>query len=735
LFLEDDGLIHFHLMSHDATHSRIVRRFKTRTHTSHTTSFVVFIRKLRHLLFFPAALVSSVWAEDAIRSASELRALTPEMAARNLPAEMEVVVTFVDRVRGMLFVHDGIHGFYVIAYQALPTAPWLDVGRRMRLRGNTGLGEFLPVVAAEGLQDLGPGTLPQPRVDASTEAIMAPKNCSQWAEVEGVVKRVAIEDNGLVMSLQVGEQRLPVELPKQAASAIVDEAPRHLLERRVRVRGVAATQFNHQRQMSGRMLYLPSLDFLTELENDWANGQTPLRRVDELLLGSSPLNERVRLRGVVLHAVPEQMLFLRGEGGSMRIDSALTPAYKPGTLLEVEGEVHFHPFRPRLTAVALRELGQGPAPEPVPMDPQGERRSEQQFELVTVETTYVDMMQSSIDVRLLCRSGDLRFEAKLPVHLRDELKLEPWMRLRLTGVCELELDNPYGIARFTKVFTISLRSAKDVVVLEKPPYWTSPRLLVLLAVTGGTGLLFAVWSWMLRKKVREQSEVIERQTIMRATLDERHRIARELHDTLEQELSGVAILLDTSSEQIETGAGEPKRALDLARQLLKHSREESRSTIRDLRSVAIEQLGLVGVMEQILRPLAERAGMVFRLEVEGVAVPLKGSWEAALLRVSHEAVANAAKHSHGRNVKVKLCFMADVASLEVCDDGVGFRPEIAPDHSNGHFGLTGMRERARRIGAELIIHSREGGGTCVQLIAIPSLEPGRNERHSPATLA
>jgi hypothetical protein len=109
----------------------------------------------------------------------------------------------------------------------------------------------------------------------------------------------------------------------------------------------------------------------------------------------------------------------------MKIESALAPDFKPGTLIEAEGVVTFVPFRPGLNAVKLTELGQYKAPEPLQLDYMADRRSAEQFELVTLETTLVNVKQTAIDTRLLCRSGDVRFEAKVPASLYRELKLEP----------------------------------------------------------------------------------------------------------------------------------------------------------------------------------------------------------------------------------------------------------------------------------------------------------------------
>ncbi|TLD69045.1 sensor histidine kinase [Phragmitibacter flavus] len=670
-----------------------------------------------HLVLFLVLLaaIQPAGAAEVVRSAAVLRAMAPDEAKKGLPVEMEAVVTFVDRSWGNLFVHDGTAGVYVMAGEQVKQASWIAVGQKVGVRGVTGDG-FLPVIVAAELVELGEGVLPAPMVPKSLEAIQTPALDSQWVEVEGVVKRLADEYAGLTLYLQSGPLELPAVLPRTETLAAVGTLPLHLLERRVRVRAVAATQFNEQGQMSGRHLYLPGMSFLTLLDPAQESPPAPLRRVDELLRVGSPLDERVRLRGVVTHAVPEQMLFLRGDGGSMRIDSALTPDLKPGTMIEAEGYATFMPLRPGLNAAELQILEEGPPPVPLRLALTSERRSAEQYELVTLDADLVEALPTPRETILLCRAGAVVFEASLPPGETAPLALEPGMRLGLTGICELEMNNPFGIAQWTKEFTLKLRSARDVVILQRPPYWNAARLLMLLSAVGGAALLVAAWAWMLRRQVARQAAVIERQTTTKATLEERQRIARDLHDTLEQELSGLAILLDTTSQQFETGEGTPDKTLGLARQLLRRSREESRSTIRDLRSMAIEQLGLLGAMETMLRPLAESAGLTFVFSAEGKERRLRGDVESAFLRVAHEAVANAAKHSRGSRVEVRTSFSADAVKLDVSDDGTGFCPETAADDATGHFGLSGMRERAVRIGADLRLDAQNGSGTWVSLV-------------------
>jgi signal transduction histidine kinase len=226
--------------------------------------------------------------------------------------------------------------------------------------------------------------------------------------------------------------------------------------------------------------------------------------------------------------------------------------------------------------------------------------------------------------------------------------------------------------------------------------------------------LIAAWALALQFIVARQSRMIQQQAQQHATLEERQRIARDLHDTLEQELVGVNMLLDSTFKKLNGGNHDATETLDLARRLLRRAREDSRSTIRELRSVALEQRGLPAAMEELLKPLATAAGADFRVVVNGTPFRLAGTMETNFLRVAQEAVANAGKHSQGKNINLRLDYEPDRICLEICDDGRGFDLEAASAEA-GHFGLSGMRERAEKLGGQLRIESRPGHGTRVYL--------------------
>lgn len=213
-----------------------------------------------------------------------------------------------------------------------------------------------------------------------------------------------------------------------------------------------------------------------------------------------------------------------------------------------------------------------------------------------------------------------------------------------------------------------------------------------------------------------------------AVKDERQRIARELHDTIEQELAGLSIQLRNARQRLAGTPEQARTAIELAEQMLRHCREEARTSIRDLRSVAREQRGLRGALEEVLAPLAAECGANYSIEVEGQPGSLAGPVELHLLRLAQEAVANAARHASANEIRVRLAFTTDAVTLEIRDDGCGFDPTApAP---RGHFGMLGLRERADKLHAELTITSAPGSGTTIRVV-VPAGLSTRPNAHIP----
>jgi len=264
-------------------------------------------------------------------------------------------------------------------------------------------------------------------------------------------------------------------------------------------------------------------------------------------------------------------------------------------------------------------------------------------------------------------------------------------------------------------FEILLDSVADIQVLAVPSWWTTRRVMGLLEAMAVVLLAGSLWVLTLKRRVRTQTHTIRHQIQRHATLEERARIAREFHDTLEQALAGIGLQLNGLADVLRHAPGEALRILGVARSMVRHSQEEAKRSVRNLRTFALEQSNLSTALSQLA--VQTRNGWTGNIEVgvSGPALRLPARVETHLLRISQESINNAIKHGAPKNVRVNLTFGSDMLQLSVEDDGCGFDAEHANGSPAGHFGLLGMRERAEKIGGALKICSGSGTGTKVEL--------------------
>lgn len=196
-----------------------------------------------------------------------------------------------------------------------------------------------------------------------------------------------------------------------------------------------------------------------------------------------------------------------------------------------------------------------------------------------------------------------------------------------------------------------------------------------------------------------------------AVLAERTRIAREIHDNLAQEMSGISVQLEVVARTMPPGADTAVTHLDRARQQVRHGIAEARRYVWDLRARALESDDLPKALAQTARRLTHETAVQAQVEVNGAFRPLPRLVEDNLLRIGQEAVNNAVIHAQAQRIFVNLVFDARRVQLSIRDDGRGFDGQSSKNGEHGHFGLIGMRERAEQIGGTLTIHSTEGSGT------------------------
>lgn len=200
-----------------------------------------------------------------------------------------------------------------------------------------------------------------------------------------------------------------------------------------------------------------------------------------------------------------------------------------------------------------------------------------------------------------------------------------------------------------------------------------------------------------------------------AVVEERNRLAREIHDTIAQGLAGIVVQLEAAAGLLRR---DPERALaelERARQTARESLQEARRSVWDLRPALLENLSLADALRRELFRFNQMTGVAVDFSVAGRARRLPARVEAGLLRVAQEALSNVHRHAAARRVTVTLTFGRGQVRLAVADDGQGFDPAGVGARADGHgFGLVGMRERVHLLGGELAVESAPGAGTKIE---------------------
>jgi signal transduction histidine kinase len=655
---------------------------------------------------FVALLLSACgWAQTPVKplatltSADLIRRLTPEQAELGYPVRLRGVITMAAPAPDF-FIQDAKAGIFVEGNVSFPF-PHIQ-GEEVEIQGVTGPGRFAPVVREQSLRVLGVGTLPKAQLFTFSELANGQRD-SQWTQVRGIVRSVAIDRKSwreLALAMRVagagGDFNVRVLIAsEQDFSSWVD--------REVLIEGVCGSLYNNNRQLTGILFYVPRLS-LVKVE-----APAPEVSVSNLLRFSSGegARHRVRVRGVVGYQQPGNAIFVQSQGQGLRVLTQQDTHVEIGDLVDVVGFPIMGESAPMLENAVFHRIGQEQAPEPVQMNLIAPW---EQFDgaLVTVEAKVVNRQAQPDGLRLVLQHGEFFFDASLPPGLAgSRLQSIPLnSEVALTGIC---LVRGGGLWRIPQSFRLLLRLPQDVVVLKAPSWWTLRHTLWLLGITACILLAVAAWVVVLGRRLREQMLVIRQKLRSGAVLEERNRIARELHDTLEQDLAGITMQLDLAVDCFQQAPSVAQQAIEAARNMSRHSMVEARRSVWDLRCQLLEDGDLVSALAQIVGPLVPHEQIKVNTQIHGDPVRLSRPVEMNLLRIGQEAVANAVKHGHAQHVTIELRYALTSVCLAVTDDGQGFT--TGQSSPIGHFGLLDMRERSQSMGTQLTVESWPGRGS------------------------
>lgn len=268
----------------------------------------------------------------------------------------------------------------------------------------------------------------------------------------------------------------------------------------------------------------------------------------------------------------------------------------------------------------------------------------------------------------------------------------------ISGVCLMEADDWHPDQPFPRVkgFTIILRTPHDVIIDARPPWWTTQRLLAVIAV-----LLFGLLGVGLWTHVQRRIDELR--------IGERTRLAVELHDTLSQNLAGVACQVASTRNAIGENDELARNRLQTAERMLKSCRTELRQCLFDLRNDALEEPDFAVALRKTLEQVETDA--TIRVECDIRRSRLHDATAHALLCIARELVANAVRHGNAQNVVISGRTNGGAVTMTVTDDGCGFDPECCAGLTEGHFGLSGIDDRVKHLNGDFTIHSTRNGGT------------------------
>jgi signal transduction histidine kinase/CheY-like chemotaxis protein len=660
--------------------------------------------------------------------------LSATEADRHYPVSLYGVVTWSHPDAPFFFMQDSSGG---IAVQT-GTAParTYEPGRSVVVQGTSVLGSFAPAVAATKVQKT--GDMPLPRTETiSLEHALTGRAEAQLVELRGLVRKIHRDTpwNRLELTTAAGDffAYLPAaDEPPPVTGAVV------------RVRGVCTADTDSQRRIQGIRLWVHSPnDIQIEEEAPRDLFALPAQSLAELgRFGAPPSSEhRVRLSGVVLEQVPGHWIQIQDGDATLRVLARATEHFDPGQRIEAVGYLNRKGGRLVLREAVCRSLGADTPPRPVRFSGASTEAPALDGRLVVAEGRLLNTTRIGLESRLnVLGSGGL-FSVLANTPFAEGIPLDS--RIRITGLLELIYDEQAQPAGFR----LRPRGPSDLMLLQRPSWFTPVRALAIAAALGlGIGLAL-IWVAALRRRVRRQTDQIReqmrRETHLEAELQRATRleslgllaggIAHDFNNLLTVivgniSMANLAPSMDAeTSEHLHAASRATMRARDLTQQLLTFAKGGS-----PVRSA----LSLAEVVKEV-------AGFVLRGSAVGCEFDFTPDlWPAhvdkgQISQVVQNLVINAVQSMpDGGRIRIlitneqiaagenRLLAPGRYLHMAITDTGTGIAPEVLPRIFDPYFttkkagngiGLATVYSIVRKHGGHITVESTNGVGTTFHL--------------------
>lgn len=679
----------------------------------------LFALNTRRIIYFCACFFSLFSIEKllaqstpVLTNAAQLRALSADDAEKKLAVKLRAVITTFDPNHNV-FIQDETGGTFINTVR--PNSS-LAPGDLIEVTGVTYPGYFVSGINPEKITRLLHGPLPAP-VPVTFDDLLSTRWHYQRVEVSGIVRSVAPvpAQQRFILKLAMGARKLEVQI---VAPGITNLPP--LVNAQVRIDGLAAGYLNYKRQLIAPQLIVSQpADLHVESVPPTDPFDAPLTAFGKLLNfdPNGISHHRVRIRGIVAHQQPGEAIFLRDDGRGLLVQTTQRGDVRPGDEIEVVGFPMMGHFSAFLEDAEFRVIGKSSPPRPIETTVADALQGTNDANLITLSAQLLQVLDAPVSTVLVLREGDAVFRARLP---RASLSFRNGSRVRLSGVCLVEESSfaSPGFLASPRTIELLLRSPADIEVISSPSWWTTQRLVIAVSVLLGFGLTALFWIVLLGRRVARQAKVIREKVQREATLEERHRMAREMHDTLAQSFSGLGFQLDAINVGLPSNADSARQGLETARKIVRHGQEDFRRSLMNLRAEELERGSLGEALPEFARNIVTGTGIELHCNISRPPRDLPEPVENNLLRIGQECLTNAVRHARPKKISVTLSRQKGSVQLRIEDDGAGFDPEQLKHAANGHFGWRGIRERAEQIHGKVELKSQPGRGTVVT-VTIP----------------
>jgi len=691
--------------------------------------------KLLLIIALGAISVVAAAADNVIlTNITDVHKLPASEVAQHRPVKVVGVVTWSYPARlpgGFMIDQDGA-GIFVTGEQDLPDgrkAPGtefiskLTPGDEVEIEAVTQPGNFAPLLRAANVRVTGRAPVPPGR-DVGLGHLLTGTYDAQRVALKGVITGCRPSDfdpETWVMVLAGASGKARAVIP-----AIPGMRPEDIEDAGVLIRGVVFTRLNSRQEFVGLSVETNRVE---DIQIYRPGGRDPFSvqmlevgRMRAYVQGGYSQHRR-RIMGVVTLSKPG-LLYLQGPTGGSRVSTRSSGiSHAVGELVEAAGFVEAYQGTSELASSLTRKTGDGKSLQPIPLSiAEDQDPGELDGMLVQMRGMVLESHRSPQGIETLLSEGGKSFRALLTSPPAATNELVPGSEVLLTGVAEVAYElGPYFPDRNeVSGVRLLLRSPADVVIQRVPPWWDARRLLIALGLSVAAAFLLGSAALLLMQRVRAQSHQLAAEALAHrqitaaheAMMEERARLAGEMHDGLQPMLSGLSFYLEAADSKLKNGLKiDADDALERSRTLLSQIREEFRQCIWCLYELGRQTGDLDNELRRLARIQRQWSNAEVNTEITGEPFPLPASISRGLLLACQEAVENASRHGKAARIDIHCTFSDHGLEISVEDNGCGFDVATAADAPGTHYGLSGMRQRIERLGGLLNVVSTPDSGT------------------------